>query len=75
MAAIDNDLRRFADRYWDQVLELKPLLATQIGDERFDDLLPDLTDAARERAASLHRQALADVDRFDGESSGREERA
>jgi uncharacterized protein (DUF885 family) len=63
-AIADLDPRRFADDYWDQVLALRPLLATQIGDERFDDRLPSFSDETRGRATSLHRDALATVERL-----------
>jgi uncharacterized protein (DUF885 family) len=68
-------VRRFADAYWDDVLALKPLLATQVGDERFDDRLPDLTDSGRADAAALHQQALATLRRIDHGSLNREDRA
>jgi uncharacterized protein (DUF885 family) len=35
--------------YWNARLERHPLEATEIGDRRFDDRLPDLTPAARDR--------------------------
>jgi len=63
--AIDERVRTFADDYWDQVLELKPILATEVGDERFDDRLPDLSEGGRARAASTHQQALRKLARFE----------
>ena len=33
------------DRYWEELLELEPILGTEVGDERFDDRLPDPTEA------------------------------
>jgi uncharacterized protein (DUF885 family) len=74
MHALDEQVRDFADRYWDDVLALKPLLGTQIGDERFDEQLPDLTDKGREKAFAIHRQALKDAEGFALESLGREDR-
>ncbi len=71
---MNERVRRFADNYWDQVLELKPLLATQVGDERFDDRLPDLSEVGRARATSLHEQALEEFRDFETELLGREER-
>jgi uncharacterized protein (DUF885 family) len=32
-----------ANRYWDRFLALEQLVATEVGDERFDHLLPDLS--------------------------------
>jgi uncharacterized protein (DUF885 family) len=53
------------DEYWDRFLEFKPLLATQIGDERFDDRLPSVSEETRARAAALHRDTLARLRRLD----------
>jgi uncharacterized protein (DUF885 family) len=51
-----------ADRYWDQLLELEPLLGTSVGDERFDDRLSDPGEEGRARSESVHRAALAELD-------------
>ena len=75
MATSHQQVRSVADRYWNEVLALKPLLATQIGDERFDDQLPDLTDEGREKAFAIHREALEDAEGFALESLAREDRA
>ncbi|MEI7745638.1 MAG: DUF885 family protein, partial [Chloroflexota bacterium] len=57
-------LARLAADYWDTVLELDPMLATAVGDRRFDALLPDPTPegrgAGRERLTSLEAR-LADL--------------
>src|SRR5437870_394483 len=37
----DASARELADRFWDRMLELEPLLGTSVGDERYDDRLPD----------------------------------
>ena len=55
------DVRTLADRYWDEILETNPLLATQVGDERFDDRLPDPSPDGIERRRSVHAAALADA--------------
>jgi uncharacterized protein (DUF885 family) len=57
-----------SERYWDRLLELNPVLGTVTGDERFDDRLPDLTEAGREESASLHRSTLAELDAIDRDS-------
>jgi uncharacterized protein (DUF885 family) len=44
--------------YWDDVLRLNPLLATQVGDDRFDDRLPEIGCAAREDALPASASAL-----------------
>jgi uncharacterized protein (DUF885 family) len=74
MIEIDPELRTFADSYWDEVLALKPILATQIGDERFDERLPDLSDAGRERAFTAHSRALERLKTFERRELDREER-
>jgi uncharacterized protein (DUF885 family) len=53
-------------RFWDQLLELEPILATHVGDERFDDRLPDPSPEGRARRTEVHRAALdaaAGIDR------------
>jgi uncharacterized protein (DUF885 family) len=56
-------LAALAGRYWDARLEADPLEATEIGDRRFDDRLPDLSPEARDREmarlASLRRDVEA----------------
>ena len=51
------DLDALAAEYWETYLETHPLFATAIGDQRFDDRLPDPTPegsvAIRDRFASL----------------------
>jgi uncharacterized protein (DUF885 family) len=71
---VTNDARRFAERYWDDVLALKPLHATQIGDERFDDRLPSFSEETRTRALSVHRDALGAVERLLPGATGNEDR-
>jgi uncharacterized protein (DUF885 family) len=51
-------IRDLADRYWQDLLRLNPIWATQVGDERFDDRLPEVGLAARSEALSVHRAAL-----------------
>ena len=54
----DGDARALAERYWDDLLELEPMLGTSCGDERFDDRLPDPSEAGRARSRSVHAAAL-----------------
>ena len=37
-----QQVRDFVDRYWEGLLERDPLMGTFVGDERYDDRLPDL---------------------------------
>ncbi|MGH2540519.1 MAG: DUF885 domain-containing protein [Actinomycetota bacterium] len=60
-AAPDGLLRR----YWDGLLEAEPMLGTAIGDERFDDRLPDPGPAGRARRERLHRGALEELGSFE----------
>ena len=47
-------IRALADEYWEGQLKLDPLLATQVGDSRYDDRLPDtLSDGGREAIRQL----------------------
>jgi len=61
----EKEARALADRYWDEMLELEPLVGTMVGDERFDDRLSDPSEAGRERNASVQRRALEDLDAID----------
>ena len=57
-----------AARFWDELLELYPTVGTFIGDERFDDRLPDPTEAGRAREATVLQGGLdtsAAIDRSD----------
>jgi uncharacterized protein (DUF885 family) len=61
---------RLIERYWYGLLESEPLLGTAIGDERFDDRLPDPGPNGRAQREGLHRGALEElalleVDRLD----------
>ena len=64
-----------ANRFWEKILELDPLQATILGDDRFDDRLPDLSpernlrngdaQAGNSRLTGHELRALADPDRQD----------
>lgn len=62
--AVDRG-RALVDAYWEGLLENDPLLGTLVGDERFDERLPDPGEEGRARRETLHRRALQDVDRID----------
>jgi uncharacterized protein (DUF885 family) len=58
--------RALADRFWDELLEREPTFATAIGDERYDDRLPDIGESGRALAHGRNRAALdqlATIDR------------
>jgi len=61
-------LSRLADRYWDEHLRDDPLKATEVGDRRFDDRLPDLSvDAVAARREGL-QQLSAEIEAIDAQS-------
>lgn len=53
--------RTLADRFWEQLLEHEPILGTMVGDERYDDRLPDPGEAGRAARETLHRSALEEL--------------
>ncbi len=62
MSDADSDAARaLVDRYWEGLLETEPLLGTQVGDERYDDRLPDPSDAGIAARETLHRGALEEL--------------
>jgi uncharacterized protein (DUF885 family) len=56
---------RLIERYWEDLLEAEPMLGTAIGDERFDDRLPDPGPAGRAQRERLHRGALEELGSFE----------
>jgi uncharacterized protein (DUF885 family) len=70
----NDHVRTIADRFWEELLELQPVLGTSIGDERRDDRLPDPGEAGRaatERACRTAIDELASVDRHAIDAGGR----
>jgi uncharacterized protein (DUF885 family) len=57
-AAVDE----LATRFWERILELNPIQATILGDDRYDDRLPNLGTEGRAEEASLSRQVLEEAD-------------
>jgi len=57
--------RDLIDRYWEQLLELEPILGTEVGDERFDDRLDDRSEEGRAHRDRVQRDALAAVTALD----------
>jgi uncharacterized protein (DUF885 family) len=52
-------------RFWDGLLEVEPLLGTEVGDERYDDRLPDPSEEGLSRQRDLYQGALSELDRID----------
>ena len=61
MIETEPSARTLVERYWEGLLLLEPLLATMVGDERFDDRLPDLSEAGRSARETFHRGALEEL--------------
>ena len=59
--------RDLVDHYWEGLLETEPLLGTQVGDERFDDRLPDPSEAGLAAREALHRSAMDELALIDRE--------
>jgi uncharacterized protein (DUF885 family) len=57
--------RALADRFWEGLLELEPVFATVVGDERFDDRLPDPSENGIARRKEFLEGALADAEKID----------
>jgi len=62
----DGAAGRLIERYWDDLLALEPLLGTAIGDERYDDRLPDPGPDGRAERERLHRGALDEAAALNG---------
>jgi uncharacterized protein (DUF885 family) len=56
------DPSAFLEWYWTALLRLDPLLATSVGDDRFDDLLPDPSDDGLAQRRTVHEAALRELD-------------
>jgi uncharacterized protein (DUF885 family) len=65
MNDVEGEARALAERYWEQLLELEPILATEVGDERFDDKLPDPSEAGLARRETVQREALKGLEGID----------
>jgi uncharacterized protein (DUF885 family) len=57
-----SPIRAIADAYWEFQMERAPTWATYLGDRRFDDRLPDLSDATHERQLARLRELKAQVE-------------
>ncbi len=60
-----NDaVNQLADRFWEGVLERNPLEATLLGDDRYDDRLPDFGAQGRADEAAAYRDVLAELEQI-----------
>lgn len=70
--SIDARFEAFGDRVVDEYLRLDPVAATQLGDHRFDALLPDVSAQGRAARRDFARRTLAELARFDRRRLNRE---
>lgn len=61
----DDQLQNLFDDHWEYTLESSPLFATNQGDERFNDRLPDSSPEAVEAGTEQNREFLERLDRID----------
>ena len=71
MKKIDQaEFYRVAEEFIDRLMEEAPVVATQLGDHRFDDRLGDRSEAALERQQREVKEALAEFEDFDTKKFG-----
>ena len=68
----DARFQAFGDRIVDELLKLQPVLATQTGDHRFDDALPDMSAEGRAQMRSFAERSLKELASFDRSRLSRE---
>ena len=61
----NEEARKLAADFWEDILQLEPMIGTMVGDERFDDKLSDPGPEGRARSEEVHRRALDAIQRFD----------
>ncbi|MFL6830028.1 MAG: DUF885 domain-containing protein [Sphingomicrobium sp.] len=73
-AATSEDTRfeAFGDRFVENYLRLNPTYATQLGDHRYDALMPDVSAAGRAAVRTFAERSLAELSRFDTNRLSRE---
>ena len=70
--AQDASFEKFGDRVVDEYLKLDPVTATQVGEHRYDALLPDVSAAGRAARRAFAERSLAELARFDHATLNRE---
>jgi uncharacterized protein (DUF885 family) len=66
----DQQVRELVDRFWEELLEREPLMGTYVGDERYDDRLPDIGEAGRAEEEGAARAALRALDEIGDDDLG-----
>ena len=67
----DQQFEQLAAQYVDQFPALSPVSATQLGDHRFDSELNELTERARNKSLTFHRDFLKRVNAIDARQLAR----
>jgi uncharacterized protein (DUF885 family) len=65
---------QIVDAYWDRFLAVEPLFATAVGDARFDEVLPDPSEAGRAERHRVHSGLLEAAAGIDASGLDPEER-
>jgi uncharacterized protein (DUF885 family) len=65
MSEHDDAAQDLADRFWEGLLEIEPMIGTWVGDERYDDRLPDPSDEGDARRHDFYRGALRGLEKID----------
>jgi uncharacterized protein (DUF885 family) len=61
----DEAARDLANRFWERILEEEPLIGTSVGDERYDDRLPDPSEEGLADRAEWYRSTLEELRAID----------
>ena len=69
-----STVNALADRFWESILELSPTTATQHGDDRYDDRLPDPGPVGQAIARRLWESTRAETDSISSDALSIEER-
>jgi uncharacterized protein (DUF885 family) len=67
-------LARLAKEYWEERLANEPLMATALGDRRFDDRLPDISPERRSRTKKQYESVLRRCEAIPEDSLSAEDR-
>ncbi|MCC5914022.1 MAG: DUF885 domain-containing protein [Balneolaceae bacterium] len=69
----DDQLQNLFDDHWEYTLQTSPLFATNQGDDRFNDRLPDSSPEAMEYRYNQNREFLERLERIDRSRLGSDE--
>jgi uncharacterized protein (DUF885 family) len=71
-ANVDAQFQAFGDGVVDEALKLNPVYATQLGEHRYDAMLPDVSAAGRAASRAFAERSLAELAKFDKSKLSRE---